>query len=389
MKLKILNLVRDEKFILFIDGVFSYFPGVESRYIVVSDEDVPFKYISGLNVWRQVDRWYFSSKLMKNDLAWADCFIAHFLDYGGARMILAAPTCVTTVWSGWGRDYYHYMPGGESMLLGKDTRRLIKNLDLDNGFKLGNSIGLLKSLAKSQLVRLAAFKVNFFSAPIASDFLLLKRALGKRFKAKYVQLNYGSLEQTSMHGLQYNREKVGDDILIGNSSTPLNNHIEAFRFLSEHDLGDRKVVVPLSYGSPEYRDAVIVKGKVILGERFEPIVQFLPLGDYNRLISQCSFALMNNRRQMAVGNIVTMLYCGAKIFFDERNPTYDFFKEKGAYIYSMKLFRDPFDDLFEPLDTEQIDINKEILESYWADDVVLRNASDLLYTIRSNQSKCS
>ena len=59
--LNILNLVRDEKFILFFDSIFSNLSGVQNRYIVLGDKNKPFKYIDGLDVWRRVSNGYFIS----------------------------------------------------------------------------------------------------------------------------------------------------------------------------------------------------------------------------------------------------------------------------------------------------------------------------------------
>jgi dTDP-N-acetylfucosamine:lipid II N-acetylfucosaminyltransferase len=97
-------------------------------------------------------------------------------------------------------------------------------------------------------------KVDFFSAPIPDDFKLLRSSLGSRFKAEYVQLNYGNVPQTFLPGSE---KLTGKDILVGNSATPTNNHVEVFKLLSDLDLRGHKVIAPLSYGDERYRDAII------------------------------------------------------------------------------------------------------------------------------------
>lgn len=388
--MNILHLVRDEKFMLFFDSVFSKIPSVQNRYIVLGDKNKPFKYIDGLDVWRRVSNGYFISSSMTKDLAWADCLVVHLLEFGGVCMILRAPPNVTTVWSGWGVDYYRYLPGGEGELLGKETTELMDYLDSNrdtNTIGIRNCIRSLKYEVTERLRKLAIHKVNLFSAPIKNDFVLLKQALGEHFNAEYTQLNYVSVERTFMSGMKSDEGEIGNNILIGNSASATNNHIEAFYLLSACELNDRKVIVPLSYGDPEYRDAVIEKGKEILGSHFVPIVQFIPLEKYNKFISQCSIVIMNHCRQQALGTIGIMLYRGAKVFLDEKNPVYGFFQENGAHIYSTDLFREGVQDVFVPLNNAQIEKNRAMLESYWGHDVVMRNAHDLVEKIKTRRSQ--
>ncbi|MDZ7680670.1 MAG: hypothetical protein U5J63_02895 [Fodinibius sp.] len=48
----------------------------------------------------------------------------------------------------------------------------------------------------------------------------------------------------------------GSNILLGNSSSATNNHLEAFELLQNLELRDRKVVTPLSYGCHKYAKAI-------------------------------------------------------------------------------------------------------------------------------------
>jgi dTDP-N-acetylfucosamine:lipid II N-acetylfucosaminyltransferase len=381
--MNVLHLALDEKFILFFNEIFSQLPGVTNRYIVrVGGLQMAFKHIEGLKVWRTAGRRYFSSPEMVEDLKWADCLIVHYLDVSGAKMLLKAPPDVATVWSGWGGDYYQFMPGGKNALIGEETARLIKNLPTQQQTLSERLRSVARSIKHKVLERLvvvpALSRVDYFSAPIQDDFVLLQKALGKKFTAEYLQLNYGSVEQTFLAG----GERIhGSDILIGNSATPTNNHLEIFALLAKQELADRKLIVPLSYGDSGYRDAVIAKGRATFGERFVPICDFIPLPDYNKLISRCSLAIMNQRRQQALGNIGTMLYRGAKVFLDPGNPVYAFFKAQGAYVYPTSMFNNPNDDLFGPLSDSEISANREVLASTWGHDVVMRNADAFLKRI--------
>jgi dTDP-N-acetylfucosamine:lipid II N-acetylfucosaminyltransferase len=379
----ILHLARDEKFILFLSSVFGTLPDVANRYLIQSDPALPFKHVQGLEVWRVVGKDYFSSEKLIQDLAWADCLIVHYLDINGARMILKAPAHVVKVWSGWGGDYYQLMPGGEHALLGEETALLMKSFSAQARSLRKRLRALARSIKYYVLNRFIVFpalrRVDYFSAPIEEDYFLLKRALGRKFSSAYSQLNYGSVEQTFLAG---GKQIHGNNILIGNSATPTNNHLETFKLLSAHDLANRKLIVPLSYGIPEYRDAVIAKGRAIFGDQFVPLCDYLALPEYNKAISQCSVVIMNQRRQQALGNIGTMLYRGAKVFLEPNSPVYRFLKSRGAHVYSTSLLQTRENNLFTPLDSDEISTNKEILESIWGHDIVTKNAKDLILKVR-------
>lgn len=130
---------------------------------------------------------------------------------------------------------------------------------------------------------------------------------------------------------------TGRNILIGNSNSLTNNHEYAFRYLSGLQLGGRRIIVPLSYnGNPEYRDTVLAAGKRIFGEGFMPLVEFMPLAEYNRLMQSASVAIYGNWRQEAIGNIIIALYLGAKVFIAARNPVYAWAKELGLDVYELE-----------------------------------------------------
>jgi dTDP-N-acetylfucosamine:lipid II N-acetylfucosaminyltransferase len=380
---KILHLAPDEKFIPFFDSVFSTLPGVANRYLIEANKQEPFKHVNGLDVWRVVGRDYFSSEELMEDLRWADSLIVHYLGINGARMILKAPAGVAIVWSGWGGDYYKFLPGRERALLGEETLQLIKKLRMPKQSLKDKFLSIARSikhwLLEKVVVTPALSHVNFFSAPIKNDYVQLRNALGKKFPAEYIQLNYGSVEQTFLVGEEHIH---GNNILVGNSAAITNNHLEIFTMLAVQDLGARKMIIPLSYGPTEYRDAVIERGRSIFGDHILPIRDYMPLADYNNLISECSVVIMNHRRQQALGNIGAMLYRGAKVFLEPNSPVYVFLKAHGAHVFSNSILSNRNDEVFAPLDNMQISTNRKILDSIWGHDAVLNNANVFIKRVK-------
>lgn len=119
----------------------------------------------------------------------------------------------------------------------------------------------------------------------------------------------------------------GDNIIVGNSASLTNNHRFVFEILKEIDLGERKVIVPLSYGSG--KEEALHAGKM-LKSHFRPITIFLPLNEYCKLLSSARTFIFGNFRQEAIGNIVLAFYLGATVFLADENP---YLKDLRSYGY--------------------------------------------------------
>jgi hypothetical protein len=128
----------------------------------------------------------------------------------------------------------------------------------------------------------------------------------------------------------------GNNILLGNSASYTNNHLEIIDILSDLDMNDKKVICPLSYGDEYYAKKVNAEGNDKLRDSFEALVNFMPLHKYNSYLEQCGFVIMNHYRQQAVGNVMIMLWMGAKVFLDERNTLYNYLKRLNIHVFSIK-----------------------------------------------------
>ncbi len=152
----------------------------------------------------------------------------------------------------------------------------------------------------------------------------------------------------------------GSSIIIGNSGSLTNNHEYAMRLLSKLNTGNRKIVVPLSYsGKKEYLDIVIEKGKELFGENFEPLLEFMPLGDYNRLQQSVNIAIYGNWRQEAIGNILISLYLGAKVFISNKNPILAWAKGHNLVVFELEQMTQ--EEIDTSLSPEIQQLNRDIL----------------------------
>jgi hypothetical protein len=390
--MKILHIILDGKAISRLAPNLEKITTLENRYVVLDGRPNPsFQHISNLTPWRIVGRDYLVSAELDEDMRWAEVLIVHWLQPLSAEIALRAPQNMPIVWSGWGGDYYSLLPGGMGALISEETSRLINKSVEDKAsrwIRLGQLVGrltfknivwALKYRIRNRVLKrqkaeyfIDAFikRVDFFSAPIQDDYAILRKSLGEKFKAEYLQINYADVEQVTK---SWNVELTGNNILLGNSATPTNNHAEMLMMLAEMNIGDRKVIVPLNYGDQEYAERVVEMGKQLLGDCFYPLLEFISLGEYNKLLSGCSVAIMNHRRQQALGNAIIMLYMGAKLFLDEEGVVYKFFKNKGAVVFSIQNIRDMGMEAFAPVSSEERQKNRDVLESVWGEAVVAGN----------------
>lgn len=159
----------------------------------------------------------------------------------------------------------------------------------------------------------------------------------------------------------------GDDIMIGNSASATNNHEMVIDLLSRLDTGNRRIVVPLSYsGRKEYVEAVSARGHAAWGDRFVPLLEFLPLDEYSRQQRATSVALFGNLRQEAIGNILISLYLGAKVFLPRTNPVYAWAQGHGLRVFALETLDQK--ELDTPLDADTRRANREILMSLYTRD---------------------
>lgn len=377
-KLKILHLAPDEKFMPFIIEAFDSMPSVKSKYLLIGNKKSKLgneEFDNSTRVY--IDRLYCGSGEMKSDMQWCDCLIVHFMNPLSAQVVSMVPQNITVVWSGWGGDYELPL----EKLIGKKTKALLSKTRKSKrtAIRISRLLNIAKELTRKTkakyFIKKAIYRADYFSSPIPEDYLNLQNRLGRRFKAQFAQLNYGSVEGIFSKG----PSKIkGDNILLGNSATATNNHMEVFDLLRGLELGQKKIVMPLSYGDQAYREEIIRKGKELFGERLVCLEEFLPLEEYSGLIAECSIVVMGHKRQQALGNIISMLYKGAKVFLDRDSAAYKYFSRIGIRVFTLDQLSADQAFAFKCLPETDIENNKRILRENWGHEVVIKNIQNLV-----------
>lgn len=191
---------------------------------------------------------------------------------------------------------------------------------------------------------------------IYGDYKLAKKWYG--CKAKYYQcfLYLSNVFKEYDESTKIDTDKIC--IQIGNSADPTNNHIEILDKLKKFSHKDIEIICPLSYGNESYREKVISYGKDIFGDKFIPITEFLSFDKYIQILSKVSIAIFNHRRQQAVGNIISLIGMGKKVYIRDSITTWDFAKQYGLKVYSIE---NEFDSLLEKMDVQVVEDNKNLI----------------------------
>ncbi|MBE0508927.1 MAG: TDP-N-acetylfucosamine:lipid II N-acetylfucosaminyltransferase, partial [Marinospirillum sp.] len=280
--------------------------------------------------------------------------------------IFNVPEEVPTVWLGWGYDYYALIGNPDDLLMPETKRILAKNNKSLIRSTIGKALRVaLKMAGISKFRKKAIERLSFFSPVLPNEYdMVLKSRKWESFP-EHVRWNYGTMEDHLIKGFE-GEQVDGNTILVGNSASLTCNHKETFDFLVKNGVENRKVIAPLSYGDTVYGERIAALGKKYFGLDFNPLKDFMPIQDYVATIKQCGYVIMNHKRQQAVGNIVIMLYLGARVFLREENPTFPFLKDLGVKISSVQELEKDISLLDRPLSIEEKERNKRLVSDYWS-----------------------
>jgi hypothetical protein len=157
------------------------------------------------------------------------------------------------------------------------------------------------------------------------------------------------------------REFDGTTILVGNSGNEINYHTEVLEMLSFLKDSNVRIICPLPYGgNNEYINSVLTAGKMIFGDKFEPIMSFLGIDDYLLVLSGTDIAVMNHRRQQGLGNILPLMYFGKKVYLRSETTTYRFFKDLGCVIFDIESVKSQ-ENSFLTINSSELNKNRKIV----------------------------
>lgn len=127
------------------------------------------------------------------------------------------------------------------------------------------------------------------------------------------QLPYHQLDPL----LQAVHKHDNKSIVVGNSGSPTNNHLDAVQFLEDNRVR-ANLVLPVSYGDSHYISFLKKEIKFSYGD-VEFLDRYMPFEEYVKWLASTDGLIMNTFRPQGYGNILMMMYLGKPVYFNARN----------------------------------------------------------------------
>lgn len=258
------------------------------------------------------------------------------------------------IWWGWGYELYGSYRCLPPLIKINLFKPLTKKYERGRGLTYRNLLSTIKwTLLRKyalKIQRRALERIDYFQPVVKKEFQLM--CLNESFGAREFYYKDSSLqyEKTEL-------KKTDGSILLGNSATLTNNHLDVYNYLKEFKQKGQKIYMPLSYGNDEYK-------KWLLDNIDEsdtiPILDFMPSEDYYKILDSCSYAVFGTIRQQALGNINYAISKGIKVFLYKDSVVYKNNIELGFVVYAIEDMDKA--SLSTPLSLEEIEQNIKALE---------------------------
>lgn len=384
--INILHILHDEKF---LDGAIDTFNATSSRNTYVSiDDDGPLRQIkvhgSEVLLIKKEDILSFMIDGNYQMVAF------HTLTRDKYELVLQIPKSIKVLWLSWGYDIYEpwldspavlpielYKPltkellSSKTLLISRIFRKLKKiahykkyrDIQRERQYKLTNELDLQKRLLS---------RIDYLSTVLPSEYDILS-------KYEYIKAIYFPFQYVSNHKLNTDDiEENASIILVGNSATATNNHFDVFNVLKNRAILN-KCIVPCSYGNDTY----LSKLKDVLKnmQNVQVLDTFVPYEEYSKMLKACRVGVFGHLRQQAMGNIVTCMLHGSKVFLWRDSVAYQYFKSEGYIIYTID--DDLTNENIQSLMTqEERELNKKKLFEQFSYDCVVARLNSSLQTIQ-------
>ncbi|WP_283642105.1 TDP-N-acetylfucosamine:lipid II N-acetylfucosaminyltransferase [Croceibacter atlanticus] len=252
-----------------------------------------------------------------------DIIVVHFLRLNIKDKLLGMS--IPIVWFFWGGDGFG-LGKFYNIFLSKKTKHLRMKLAFKKGLRRGLNVFfktnfpfIIDKFSSGKDILKLIKKIDVIVPIMPGDYYLLKQKYN--LQNKMFHINYVN---TLLSNIETANQSFGNNILLGNSASYTNNHIEIIDHLSEIDLSGRKVVIPINYGDKEYAKFIEHYSEVKLGEKAFVLIDFLPFDEYQKIIESCSVMIMNHKRQQGLGNIIQALCSGVRIILNKESTIYDY-----------------------------------------------------------------
>lgn len=384
MSKNLLHIVPDDKFIDCAIELFDSTP-VKNRYVCLVD-NIPYSFRYVKNITRVECLKTEEADSLWNDES-IDMFCFHTLDYSKYQYVLSIPKTKKVLWLSWGYDLYAqcqecppvlkvpcFKPLTRRYLEYKSWKTYIKEW-LYFALHIGSSIKKIytSKQAESRAIRLQRQilkRVDYISTVLPVEYDMLRK--NTEIRAQYFPFQYSSRRKTQdVPQLSPN----ADAILMGNSATTTNNHLDILSILEERGVTNA-IQMPISYGDKYYADylkQMVASSKL----NINVISNFIEKEEYTSFLTHCKALVLGCVRQQALGNVIMMLSQGGKVFLYEDSIDYKYLKSAGFIVFTIENDLTN-ENINTPLTKQEITVNRKNIADLWSYENVLMRLNRFL-----------
>ncbi len=212
--------------------------------------------------------------------------------------------------------------------------------------------------------------VGFLINGITADIGLVRRMYGA--KGKHILSFFYTSNVCKTNKIE-KPDSVPLNILLGHSGVKENQHLKYLKYLSLSKV-KFNIYCPLSYPDKNsYIEEVINYGKKLFGERFIPLLDFMPPAEYEQFLSEkIDIAICASWRMHGVGTINTLLASGAKVYIDQNATTWAWLNEIGVRLFTLSDFEAALiDNHLIKIDAKLAKENSRVMLEYFSEEKLL------------------
>lgn len=231
----------------------------------------------------------------------------------------------------------------------------LESQDGSNNKSLGN---LIRAIEKKYILK----RIYGHISHIRGDSERANILFNSKAKFFYSQGYLSNVVKEPGKQLQANYSQKNKKILVGNSTSPSNNHISVFKMLLPYKDDDILVYCPLSYGIyEEYKIDVINTGKTLFGNKFISLTEFMTLEAYNCFLEEMDIAVFNHNRQEGMGITLSLLSMGKTVYMNPETTSFRSMVERGFKVFDNALIE--IEGLYKNRD---VSLNPELVYKYYS-----------------------
>lgn len=328
--IRVLHIVKDDKFYRYFDSFRDTKEFVNIRALISNKPNYHITWIPESSDIMILYKDKAIRELLNSDTY--DAVFLQSLTKENKRIIQYIPKDKYIIWRCYGYELYTSLNGLDPLIPIDVYMPLTRTFFLENQGSWSKVKEGLKKWALSYYYSLKLKKwlgrIDFFQPVIPIEYSYMLK--NKHFHAKefypHNSYNYEFVVSES-------RARNGG-IMIGNSSTYTNNHLDIINSIKAYLPKDRNIIFPLSYGdiSPE-----ILINRMGLGEyNVRYLTDFIPREEYFNMLNNCSYFISGVLRQQSMGNISYCLRNGIKLFLFKKSLVYQYLKEAGFVVFSIE-----------------------------------------------------